>query len=331
MSGTIFVTGATGLVGANIVKQLVDQGHSVRALVREQSLEKARGLLPPKCELVPGDVVDPRSIDEALADGECELVYHAAGLPEQWFPNPGIFQRVNVQGTRNVLASAKAAGVRRVVYTSTIDVFAGEAGQGYDESVIDPEPKGTYYERSKQDADRIAVEFLDGGLDVVFLHPSGVYGPGPVGSPGPNGLIADLIRGKVPMLLPGGFPIVYSEDCARGHILAAERGKTGDRFILSESYHTLTAFAQLVDRVHGVKKIPRVMPLWFAIVFAAMGETLAGVIGKPPLLPRGQLHFLQWQAIPKYDRARAVLDWDPLPAEEGVRRTIVHLQKTGLL
>ncbi len=331
MSGTIFVTGATGLVGANIVKQLVERGRNVRALVREQSLEKAQGLLPPECELVPGDVIDPGSLVEALEDGECELVYHAAGLPEQWFPNPGIFQKVNVQGTRNVLTAARDAGVRRVVYTSTIDVFAGRAHETYDESVIDPEQKNTFYERSKQDADRVAVEYLEEGMDIVFLHPSGVYGPGPVGSPGPNGLVADLIRGKVPMLLPGGFPIVYSEDCARGHILAAERGAAGDRFILSESYHTLREFAELVDRVHGVPKIPRIMPQWFAIIFAAMGEVLSGFSGRPPLLPRGQLEFLLWQAIPKNDRARAVLDWEPIPAEEGVRRTIEHLRTTGAL
>ncbi|HMZ36215.1 MAG TPA: NAD-dependent epimerase/dehydratase family protein, partial [Leptospiraceae bacterium] len=127
------------------------------------------------------DVTEPQSLAPAVEG--CEIVFHAAGFPEQWMKDPAIFQQVNVEGTRNVLNAGTSAGVRRVVYTSTIDVFAARAGESYDESVLDTQPKGTYYERSKQDADRVAVEFLSRGMDIVFIHPAGLYGPGPMGSP----------------------------------------------------------------------------------------------------------------------------------------------------
>ena len=163
------VTGATGLIGYNMVQQLTADGHEVRVLAR--SVEKARALFSNTCTILQGDVTEPRSLTAAI-DG-CEIVFHAAGFPEQWMKDPAIFQRVNVEGTRNVLNASTSAGVRRVVYTSTIDVFAARAGESYDESVLDTQPKGTYYERSKQDADRVAVEFLSRGMDICsFILPA---------------------------------------------------------------------------------------------------------------------------------------------------------------
>jgi dihydroflavonol-4-reductase len=323
----ILVTGATGLIGFNIVQELLSRNHEVRVLARTP--DKAKKLFANRCEVLRGDVTEPASIAPAAAG--CELVFHAAGFPEQWMKDPAIFQQVNVGGTKNVLEACKAAGVRRVAYTSTIDVFAGKAGETYNESVLDPKPKGTYYERSKQDADKLAVEFQRGGMDIVFLHPSGLYGPGPAGSPGMNQIIVDLKKGKIPMLLPGGLPVVYSEDVARGHVLAAEKGKSGDRFILSESYQTLTDVATVICSQLGISKLPPVMPLWMGRAISAAGEALSSLTGKPPLIPRGQLHFLQWQAVPDASRAMRELGWQPVKFEEGIRRTIAHLRAEGSL
>lgn len=323
----ILVTGATGLIGFNIVEQLLSAGHEVRVLAR--SPEKAAGLFQNRCEVLKGDITEPASI--APAASGCELVFHAAGFPEQWMKDPAIFQQVNVHGTRNVLEAARAAGVRRVVYTSTIDVFAGEPHKSYNESVLDPLPKGTYYERSKQDADKLAAEFQRTGMDIVFLHPAGLYGPGPSGSPGMNQIIIDLKKGKIPMLLPGGLPVVYSEDVARGHILAAMNAKSGDRFILSESYQTLTQVAQTICARLGISKLPPVMPLWLGRAISWAGEALSSLTGKPPLIPKGQLHFLQWQAVPDAGRAMRELGWRPLKFEEGIDRTIAYLRAQGSL
>jgi len=322
----ILVTGATGMVGAAIVHRLVQQ-HEVHALVRSEN--RARAILPAECRLVPGDVTDPSSLEGAV--NGCELVFHAAGLPEQWLKDVSIFEKVNVQGTRNILEASRNAGVRRVVYTSTIDVFQADPHQSYDESVIDPAPKGTYYERSKQKADRLAVSYLENGMDIVFLHPAGVYGPGPSTSPGINDFVADLIRGKIPMLLPGGFPVVFADDCAQGHIMAAMKAKAGDRFILSDAYYSLVELAGIVHRLHPIKRIPPVMPLWFARAFAVAGEAVSSITGRPPLLPRGQLTFLLWQARPNSDHARDVLGWTSVGIEEGLSRTIADLKEKGLL
>ena len=187
----ILLTGGTGLLGNHLARALVADGREVRALVR--SPEKARGLLPAACEIVAGDVLDAASLRRGI-DG-CDVVYHAAGLPEQWLPDDATFQRVNVDGTAHLVDAALAAGVRRFVYASTIDVFAWRPGEPFDESRLDEQPKPTAYERSKQDADRLVTAALQRGLPAVFLHPSAIYGPGPAGSPGLNAFVRDLLPG----------------------------------------------------------------------------------------------------------------------------------------
>lgn len=314
----VLLTGGTGLVGSSIARALVDAGRDVRALVRSRA--RGRRALPDGVELVEGDVTDAASLRRAV-DG-CAVVYHAAGLPEQWFADPSVFQRVNVQGTANMIEAALAAGVTRFVYSSTIDVFAAAPGAEYDESVLDPEPKGTYYERSKQDADRLVVAALERGLPAVFVHPSAVYGPAPAASPGLNDFIARILRGEIPMLLPGGMPVVYALDLAAGHLLAEARAPVGARYILSESYHSLVDIARAAVAAAGRGRVPRVMPLAVARAVSAIGEAVARFTHRPPLIPAGQLCFLQWQARPNSARARRELGWQPTPFADALPPTI---------
>ena len=283
------VTGATGLVGNAVVRELLARKRSVRALVR--SPERAAKIVPAGCEIVAGDVTDSRSLEATMKD--CDCVYHAAGLPEQWLKDPATFERVNVEGTRNVLTAASKARVRRFVYTSTIDVFAMRPGVEFDETVLDPSPKHTYYERSKQKADALVTRALADGLPAVFLHPSGVYGPGPASSPGLNRAIAQLVRSEVPLLLPGSVPLVYVDDIGSGHVLAEEKGEIGERFILHESPQTLRQVVLAVREIAPEAKLPRTMPAWCARTFASVGEAVAGVVGRPPILARGQVAFLE--------------------------------------
>ena len=316
MSGTTLLTGGTGIVGNAIATELVRRGRRVRALVR--SLERGRALLPSEVEVVQGDVTDTPSVAQAIAG--CDVVYHAAGLPEQWFADPGTFARVNLGGTRIVADAARAAGVARFVYTSTIDVFACIPGVPFDEGTIAIDPKPTHYERSKQDADRYVSDLVEAGFPAVFLHPSAVYGPVPAASPGLNQLVGDLARGKIPMLLPGGMPVVYAADVATGHVLA-ESAPPGSRFILSESYCTLVDIAAAVAERTGAK-IPRVMPSLVARGVAAAGEAFARVTGKPPLIPHGQLLFLESRTRPDAARARRVLAWQPMPFRDALPPTL---------
>jgi dihydroflavonol-4-reductase len=316
VSGPTFLTGGTGIVGNAIAAELVRRGRPVRALVR--SLERGRALLPSECELVQGDVTDAASVTRAL-DG-CDVVYHAAGLPEQWLADPAMFARVNVGGTRIVADAARAAGVARFVYTSTIDVFACIPGVPFDEGTIATEAKPTHYERSKQEADHYVAELLEHGFPAVFLHPSAVYGPVPAASPGLNQLVADLARGKIPMLLPGGMPVVHAPDVATGHVLA-EATPPGSRFILSESYLTLVEIAAAVaERTGG--KVPRVMPSAVAHAVAAVGEGIARLTRKPPLIPHGQLLFLESHTRPDAARARRMLGWTPTAFRDALPATL---------
>ncbi len=319
------VTGATGLVGYNIAATLLARGREVVCLVRDA--RRAAAIAPPGCTLAEGDVTNPQSLPPALAD--VDVVYHAAGLPEQWLRCTDQFRKVNVEGTRNLTEAALAAGVRRFVYTSTIDVFKAGKGEAYDESVIDDQPKGTAYERSKQDADRVVVAAMQRGLNAVFLHPSGVYGPGPAASPGINQFLVQLSKVEIPLLLPGGFPLVYSEDIGLGHVLAEEKGQTGERFILSEKYYELLELAEMARPLLNLKRTPPVMPLWLGNTIAIAGEGVSSIIGRPPLIPRGQLHFMQWQAQPQHRHAAERLGWQPTPLAEGLRKTIAFLRSTG--
>src|SRR3712207_5815828 len=143
------------------------------------------------------------SLREALEG--CTTVYHSAGIPEQWRRDVGEFTRVNVEGTRNVVEAALAAGVERFIYTSTDDVLVQAPGATFDESVVNPNPGQTPYQRSKQEADRIVTAALDRGLPAVFLHPAGLYGPAPFLVKGLNDLLMQLAKGKTPAVLPGGM------------------------------------------------------------------------------------------------------------------------------
>ncbi|HEY2775196.1 MAG TPA: NAD-dependent epimerase/dehydratase family protein [Candidatus Binatia bacterium] len=323
----VLLTGATGLLGNAIARLLVADGRTVRALVRSPA--RAWAVVPEACELVAGDVTDASSVLEATRG--CSVVYHASGLPEQWLADEREFDRVNVDGTRNIIAAAKACSVRRLVYASTIDVFRfPPPGRPFDESEIDASPKATAYERSKQVADRLVTDEVTRGLPAVFLHPSGIYGPGPLTSPGTNHLIADLVRGKVPMLLPGAIPMVFSDDVARGHLLAEQHAEIGARYILSESTLSLTEIAAAVRAATGgASRVPPVMPVGVASIVAAVGEFVSGWTGRLPLLPRGQLTFLQYGAVPAADKARRELGWNPRPFSQGLAETLDFLRSSG--
>jgi dihydroflavonol-4-reductase len=323
----VLLTGGTGLVGNCLARKLVREGRSVRALVR--SRERGESVLPSECELFEGDVTDIESLRRAVR--ECSVVYHAAGLPEQWLADPTEFRRVNVGGTRNMIEISLEQGLEKFVYTSTIDVFACSAEGRVDENALDPNRKGTPYQRSKQEADRAVVAALERGLPAVFLHPSGVYGPGPARSPMINDAIVKLLRGKMPLLPPGGMPVVFCDDVAAGHLLAEERGPVGSRYILSESFVSLTDFARTVCEEAGWGRVPPVMPIRLAKAVAAAGETLSRLTGRPPLLAKGQLHFLLLGVRPVALKAEEGLGWRSTPLREGLRETFAYLLRTAAL
>jgi nucleoside-diphosphate-sugar epimerase len=321
---TVLITGATGQVGNAIARRLADDGVEVRALVR--SPERAE-VLPAGVQPVFGDVTEAPSLRTAL-DG-CATVYHAAGIPEQWRRDVDEFARVNVEGTRNVVEGALATGVERFVYTSTDDVLVQAPGAQFDESVINPNPGHTPYQRSKQEADRIVTAALDRGLPAVFLHPSGLYGPAPFLVKGLNDLLMQLAKRKTPAVLPGGMAVAYSEDVADGHVRAATQAPVGARYLLTESFQSLTDIARAVAASEPDAKVPRVMPLPVARAVSTVGERVAQVTNRPPMIPRSVLQFLERGSRPTAARARKDLGWKPTPFATGVERTLAYFRQQG--
>lgn len=313
------VTGATGKVGHATARALLGAGHSVRALVRDPA--RARDVVPSGVELVAVDVTDVPSLDAAVAG--CEVVFTAHGLPEQWLADDAEFERVNARGSENVALAARRAGVRRLVHTSTIDVFHAEPGSGFDETHVADYPKGTAYERSKQRAEELVLAAGGDELEVVMTNPCAVYGPGPVGSASlEKDLFEPLIRGRLPALTPGGFGVVYSDGVGLGQVLAAEKGVPGERYILCDGHVTLRELAELVVGAAGRGRVPPVLPVPVARGLAGFGEVVARVTRRPPLLPKGQLHFFLWNAAPDSSKAQRELGWEPTAVEDGVRRTL---------
>ncbi len=315
------VTGATGKVGHGVARALVQRGDEVRALVRDPG--QAVRVLPAGVEPVRGDVTDAPSVATAVAG--CEVVFNAMGLPEQWLADESQFDRVNAEGTRTVAQAASAAGVRRLVHTSTEDVFHAEPGDRFDESQVAGYAKGTAYERSKQRAEQLALAQRD-GLEVVIVNPAGVYGPGPSASVSfDQGLFEPLVRRRLPALPPGGLGLVYVDGLAQGHLLAADKGRDGERYILCDAHVSLRELAEAVVREAGRGWVPPTLPLPLARGMAAGGEALSRVIRRPPLLSRGQLYFFTWNAHPVAAKAELELGWQRTPLAEGVRRTLDSL------
>jgi dihydroflavonol-4-reductase len=262
----------------------------------------------------------------------CDWVFHSAGYPEQWKRDPGVFERVNTDGTYNMLFAAKSAGTRRFIFTSTIDVFTWARDKQYDETEIDPHAKVTWYERSKQKADALVSEANKSGMNCVFLHPAGVYGDAETESPGINDLIIKLKKHQVPMLLPGGLPLVYAGDVGEGHVLAAEIAPSGGRYILSERYVLFKELADIIlNKLGTQQRAPPVMPYWLSKFISVAGETASNFTNNPPLIPSGQLHFLQAGARPVAERAKRELGLSFTSLEDGIGKTVSWLKKTGKL
>lgn len=314
------VTGATGLVGSWLCRALLERGDEVRALVRDPKRLPAD--LVGRVTAVKGDVTEPASLSPAMEG--VELVFHAAGLPEQHLRDDSAFDRVNHQGTISVLDAAIAAKVRRVVYTSTMDVFSSPRGGVVTEDSPQHDPRPTAYERSKQKAQHAVSSYVD-RLDVVWIYPSAIYGPGMPTML--TGTIAKLLKGALPMLPPGGMSLVYVEGLAKAHLAAADRGQRGRGYLLADAHVTPKQLAEVVASVAPGTKVPATAPGWLLMAIARLTAPLFARLGKEPLADPGQLIWLLADTHVDASRAQRELGFAPTSVEEGVRRTVQALRK----
>jgi dihydroflavonol-4-reductase len=277
---TVLVTGATGFVGAAITRLLVQRGANVRVLTRGASdLRNLDGL--PVTRVV-ADLEDPASLDSAVEG--CEGLFHAAADYRLWVPNAATMYRTNVDGTRALLEAAGRAGVRRIVYTSSVATL-GIRSDGHPADETTPSELGDMigpYKRSKFLAEEIVRRLATGGLPIVIVNPSTPIGPGDV-KPTPTGsFIVDALSGRMPAYVDTGLNVVHVDDVAQGHLLAYERGQTGRRYVLGGTDMTLREILAACARISGRSSAPIRLPHGVVLPIAYVAEGWARVSGRAP-------------------------------------------------
>jgi dihydroflavonol-4-reductase len=277
------VTGGTGFVGANVVRMLLQRGTEVRALVRPRS--DTQNLDQLDVELVAGDLRDRGSLEAALEG--CDTVYHVAAMYALWAANPKEIYDSNVTGTVNLLEAAGRAGVEKIVYTSSVATVGlpKDGTPGTEEVPLPPEDLVSDYKRSKYLAEQEVLQYAQRGLPVVIVNPSFPVGAWDV-KPTPSGqIIVNFLRGKIPAYVDTGLNVVDVEDVAIGHIMAAEKGRIGERYILGHANLTLPELFQLLEQVSGMRA-PRIrIPYGFAYLSACVSECVARTIThRPPFV-----------------------------------------------
>jgi len=273
------VTGATGFVGAAVARVLLREGWEVRALARKGS--DRRNLQPIAVEIVAGDLADVGSLAHAL--GGCNALFHVAADYRLGAFDPQQLYKTNVEGTRNILDAAREAGVQRVVYTSSVATIGipTDGTPGTEDTPSTLSDMIGHYKRSKFLAEEVAREAARAGAEVVIVNPSTPVGPGDV-KPTPTGqMVLDAAAGRMPAYVDTGLNIAHVDDVAMGHLLAYQRGRAGERYILGGQDMTLREILVEIARLVG-RKPPRIrLPSGVVMPIAYVAEAVARVTGRP--------------------------------------------------
>ncbi|MDD2366383.1 MAG: NAD-dependent epimerase/dehydratase family protein [Desulfuromonadaceae bacterium] len=298
------VTGATGFIGTNIVRELLSDGREVRVLVRPGA--NLLNLKRLDVEIHEGDILNSGSVLCALKG--CDVLYHAAADYRLWAADVSEMFRTNIDGTKVVLEAALKNGVSRVVYTSSVGTLGnpGDWKPGDEDTEVSLSDMVGPYKKSKFLAEREAEKFVARGLDLVIVNPSTPIGPWDI-KPTPTGkIIVDFLKHRMPAYLDTGLNLVAVEDCARGHILAELRGETGKRYILGNTNIALCDMFKLLQEITGIRA-PRIrLPFKPLLAAAWLNEKISIITGAEPLIP---LAGVQMAAKYMYfDSSRAVMD-----------------------
>jgi dihydroflavonol-4-reductase len=279
----VFVTGATGFIGASLARELLEQGCEVKALVRPGSVRTNLAGLP--LEFHEGDLLDRDSLEQGLAG--CDTLFHAAADYRLWTRNPASMYDVNVGGTRAILEAALKRRISRVVYTSSVGTLGnpGDGTPGTEETPVSFHEMVGHYKKSKFLAEREAETFLGRGLPLVIVNPSTPVGRLDI-KPTPTGkIIVDFLNRRMPAYLDTGLNLIDVEDCARGHVLAARHGRIGEKYILGNQNMTLRSIFSLLEDISGLSA-PRVKLPYTPILLAAyVNEAISRITGREPLIP----------------------------------------------
>src|ERR1700692_4905384 len=323
---TTLVTGAAGFLGSHVARQLVARGEDVRVLVRASSSNRAIADL--SLEYVTGDLRDQSSLTRAM--NGVQRVFHVAADYRLWSKNPQDIYDSNVGGTKNLLAAARQAGVEKLIYTSTVATIAVDrpslpnefTDAKLDEMVV-------HYKRSKWLAEQEVLQAARNGLPVIVAMPTTPVGPWDW-KPTPTGkIILDFLNGKMPGYVETGLNFVGVEECAAGHLLAAERGKVGERYLLGAENLTLKGLLDLLAKITGLRAPGMKIPHGVALGVAYVETAFSRLVGEEPQIPVEGVKIARHKMFVDASRARRELGFQPGPVAAALERAVRWYQANG--
>ena len=323
-----FVTGATGFVGSHVAQVLAEQGADLRLLVRTGSDPKNIQQL--NADRVVGDLCDPESIDRAMAG--CDVVFHVAADYRLWVRDPAQMYRANVEGTRTILQAARKNRVRRVVYTSSVATmgFTVKNNPVDESSPVSLENMIGHYKRSKYMAEEVALAAGHDGIDVVVVNPSTPVGERDI-KPTPTGrIVVDFLKKKFPAYVDTGLNMVDVRECARGHLAALEKGRSGERYILGGENLTLK---QILDKLAAITGLPspRVrLPYAVALASGVVDTVVTGVVlRREPRVTLDAVRMGRKKMFVSSAKAERELGWKAVPVDAALRRAVQWFNDNG--
>ena len=324
------VTGSTGFLGSSVLRELINDGREVKALIRKGTSKKnITGL---DVEIAYGDLRDIESIRSAL--NGCDILYHVAAYYSLWDRNKQLSHEINVKGTRNILRAAKEKDLKKIVYTSTVGCIGlnEDTTPATENTFFNKNTLSNDYKKSKYQAEQVALDFARGGLPVVIVNPSTPVGPRDI-KPTPTGkIILDFMNRNMPAYIDTGLNLIDVKDCARGHILAELKGIPGDRYILGNQNMTLLEILITLEKITGLKA-PRIkMPFWVALSAGWACEMVANhLTGKPPSIPLAGVKMAKYFMY--FDSSKAVnkLGLAQNPVENALRKSVDWFKENNYL
>lgn len=324
----VFVSGATGFIGIQLVKRLVNQGDTVHALYRSEA--KADLIRIPGVILFKGDILDTDSL--AYAMNACDAAYHTAAFAGVWSKDPSRIFRLNVDGALNVIEAARKLGTARVVVTSTAGILGPSQKEPVHESTPPPSSFFTLYEESKFQLEQKLSGRSEGSPEVVIVNPTRVYGPGYLSeSNGVTRMIKQYVEGNWRLIPGDGHSLgnyVHVEDVVSGHLLAMEKGKAGERYVLGGENISYMQLFQFTRKASGVRNRLFKVPLWIMLAVAFTMKGISAISGRPPLIVPNLVRKFSHHWIVSSQKATADLGYEARNAEEGIKQTVRWIQNS---
>jgi dihydroflavonol-4-reductase len=323
-----FVTGATGFVGSHVARVLAEQGADLRLLLRSSSDPKnIEGM---KADRVVGDLRDPASLEKGMAG--CDVVFHVAADYRLWVRDPDQMYRANVEGTRAILEAARKNGVRRVVYTSSVATM-GFTSNGHPSDESSPVSLNNMigpYKRSKFMAEEVAMNAGQSGMDVVVVNPSTPVGERDI-KPTPTGrIVVDFLKKKFPAYVDTGLNLVDVTECARGHVAALEKGKTGERYILGGENLTLKEILDKLAAITGLPSPKVRVPYVMALATGVVDEIMTGhILKREPRVTIDAVRMGRKKMFVSSSKAERDLGWKTVPVDDALRRAVEWFRANG--